>query len=48
MVTLAGGKTGVVLWRFSKAGPVAFACLEAGHFDAGMKGAVDVVSRPVR
>jgi uncharacterized cupredoxin-like copper-binding protein len=46
MVTLAGGKTGQVLWRFSKAGSVAFACLEAGHYDAGMKGAVDVMSRP--
>ena len=45
MVTLAGGKTGEVLWRFSKAGAVAFACLEAGHYDAGMKGAVNVMAR---
>ena len=42
MVALDGGKTGTVIWRFSKAGTVAFACLQTGHFDAGMKGAVQV------
>ena len=42
MVTLAGGKTGEIVWQFTKAGKVDFACLQPGHYDAGMKGAVDV------
>jgi uncharacterized cupredoxin-like copper-binding protein len=42
MVTLAGGKTGEIVWQFSRAGKVDFACLQPGHYDAGMKGAVNV------
>lgn len=42
MVTLAAGKTGEVIWQFTKAGKVDFACLQPGHYDAGMKGAVSV------
>jgi uncharacterized cupredoxin-like copper-binding protein len=42
MITLAGGKTGEVVWRFTRAGKVDFACLQPGHYDAGMKGAVTV------
>lgn len=42
MVTLAPGKTGEVIWQFTKAGKVDFACLQPGHYDAGMKGAVNV------
>lgn len=42
MVTLAPGKTGDVVWHFTKAGKVDFACLQPGHYDAGMKGAVIV------
>ncbi|OWQ84409.1 hypothetical protein CDN99_24245 [Roseateles aquatilis] len=42
MVTLAGGKTGEVIWQFTKAGKVDFGCLQPGHYDAGMKGAVTV------
>ena len=42
MITLTGGKAGEVVWRFTKAGMVDFACLQPGHFDAGMKGAVTV------
>ena len=41
-VTLAPGKTGELIWQFTKAGSIDFACLEPGHFDAGMKGAVSV------
>ena len=44
MVTVAPGKTGEVIWRFTKAGTVDFACLQPGHFDAGMKGAVVVAA----
>ena len=43
MITLAaGGKTGEVIWQFTKAGKVDFGCLQPGHWDAGMKGAVSV------
>jgi uncharacterized cupredoxin-like copper-binding protein len=42
MVSLAGGKTGEIVWQFTKAGKVDFACLQPGHYDAGMKGAVSV------
>ncbi|VTY36564.1 Plastocyanin [Xylophilus ampelinus] len=44
MVTLAGGKTGEIVWQFTKAGKVDFACLQPGHYDAGMKGAVKVTT----
>jgi uncharacterized cupredoxin-like copper-binding protein len=42
MVTLGGGKTGEIVWQFTKAGKVDFACLQPGHYDAGMTGAVNV------
>ncbi|MEJ8855905.1 cupredoxin family protein [Variovorax robiniae] len=42
MVTLAPGKSGEIVWQFTKAGKVDFACLQPGHYDAGMKGAVNV------
>lgn len=42
MVTVAPGKTGEIVWRFTKAGKVDFACLQPGHYDAGMKGMVTV------
>ena len=44
LVTVAPGKTGAVIWRFTKAGKVDFACLQPGHYDAGMKGAVAVAA----
>ncbi|OYU42773.1 MAG: hypothetical protein CFE44_22120 [Burkholderiales bacterium PBB4] len=40
LVSLAPGKTGEVIWHFTKAGKVSFACLHVGHYDAGMKGQV--------
>ncbi len=36
------GKTGNLVWRFTKAGTVDFACLQPGHFEAGMMGKVSV------
>lgn len=44
MVTVAPGKTGEVVWQFTKTGKVDFACLQPGHYDAGMKGAVAVAA----
>ncbi len=42
MVTVAPGKTGEIIWQFTKAGKVDYACLQPGHFEAGMKGVVTV------
>ena len=44
MVTVAPGKSGEVIWKFTKAGKIDFACLQPGHYDAGMKGAVNVAA----
>jgi uncharacterized cupredoxin-like copper-binding protein len=44
MVTLAPGKSGEIIWQFTKAGRINFACLQPGHFDVGMKGFVNVAS----
>ena len=45
MITLAPGKTGEIIWRFTKSGKVDFACLQPGHYDAGMKGLVNVAKK---
>ena len=42
MVTVQSGETGELIWHFTKAGTVSFACLLPGHYEAGMKGAVKV------
>lgn len=42
MITVQPGKSGELIWRFTKAGKVDFACLMPGHYDAGMKGVVKV------
>ena len=44
MITVAPGKSGEIIWQFTSAGKVDFACLQPGHFDAGMKGFVNVAS----
>ena len=44
-ISLAPGKQGEVIWQFSKAGTVDFACLHVGHFEAGMKGQVKVAAK---
>lgn len=41
-VTLAPGKSGTIIWQFTKAGNVNFACLMPSHYEAGMKGMVKV------
>ena len=46
-VTVAPGKTGEVIWTFTRAGKIDFACLQPGHYDAGMKGLVSVLARKV-
>ncbi len=41
-VSVDPGKTGEMIWQFTKAGKFDFACLQPGHFEAGMKGKVAV------
>lgn len=44
-ITVQPGKSGEIIWQFTKAGKVNFACLQPGHYDAGMKGAVMVAGK---
>ena len=44
-VRLAPGKTGEIIWKFTKSGTLTFACLIPGHYEAGMHGAVDVTAK---
>ena len=46
-VSVQPGKTGEMIWQFTKAGKVDFACLHPGHYDAGMKGQVRVAGGKV-
>lgn len=42
MAHVPAGKTGQLVWRFNRAGDFEFACLIAGHYQAGMKGTIKV------
>ncbi len=42
MVSVEPGKSGELIWKFTTSGKVDFACLQPGHFEAGMKGKVAV------
>lgn len=41
-VSVEPGKTGELVWRFTQDGTFDFACLQPGHFEAGMVGKVSV------
>ncbi len=41
-VSVEPGKTGTLVWQFTKGGTVDFACLQAGHYEAGMRGKIAV------
>lgn len=43
MAHVAPGKTGAIVWQFNKPGDFDFACLIAGHYQAGMVGKIKVV-----
>lgn len=45
MVTVSPGGQGEVLWHFTQGQTVQFACLQVGHYDAGMKGRIQVADR---
>lgn len=42
MVHVAPGKNGEITWNFNRAGEFEFACLVAGHYEAGMRGTITV------
>jgi uncharacterized cupredoxin-like copper-binding protein len=44
MAHVAPGKTGDLVWNFNRAGEFDFACLIAGHYQAGMVGKIKVVA----
>ena len=41
-VSVEPGKTGTLIWQFTKTGTFDFACLVPGHFEAGMVGKIIV------
>jgi len=45
MAHVAPGKTGTILWTFNQAGSFDFACLIAGHYQAGMVGKITVAAK---
>jgi uncharacterized cupredoxin-like copper-binding protein len=42
MAHVPPGKTGEIIWTFNRAGEFDFACLIAGHYQAGMVGKISV------
>jgi uncharacterized cupredoxin-like copper-binding protein len=42
MVSVEPGKTGELIWHFTRDGTFDFACLQPGHFEAGMVGKIVV------
>jgi uncharacterized cupredoxin-like copper-binding protein len=46
MAHVPPGRTGEIVWTFNRAGDFRFACLIAGHFDAGMVGDLRVIPAP--
>jgi uncharacterized cupredoxin-like copper-binding protein len=42
MASLAPGERDELIWKFTRTGTVSFACLQTGHMEAGMRGAVAV------
>ncbi len=45
MAHVGPGKTGQIIWTFNKPGSFDFACLIAGHYQAGMVGKITVAAR---
>lgn len=48
MAHVPAGKTGEIVWTFNRAGDFDFACLIAGHYQAGMVGRIKVVATSTR
>jgi uncharacterized cupredoxin-like copper-binding protein len=45
MAHVSAGKSGNLVWTFNRAGEFDFACLVAGHYQAGMAGKITVAAR---
>jgi uncharacterized cupredoxin-like copper-binding protein len=45
MAHVAAGQRGRIDWTFNRPGDFEFACLIAGHYEAGMRGRILVRSR---
>jgi uncharacterized cupredoxin-like copper-binding protein len=45
MAHMPAGKTGEIVWTFNRAGNFNFACLIAGHYQAGMVGKITVAAK---
>ena len=45
MAHVPPGKTGEIIWTFNKPGNFDYACLIAGHYQAGMVGKITVVAK---
>ncbi len=45
MAHVAPGKTGIMLWQFTKPGEFHYGCLVPGHFEAGMLGTIRVIAK---
>lgn len=43
-IFVAPGATGEIVWQFSQTGNLGFACLQPGHYEAGMIGGVAVAA----
>jgi uncharacterized cupredoxin-like copper-binding protein len=44
-ISLGAGEQGTLTWTFDKAEPLAMACFEPGHYEAGMKGVIQVTPK---
>ncbi|MDI9335020.1 MAG: plastocyanin/azurin family copper-binding protein [Cytophagales bacterium] len=42
-ISVAAGAQGTLTWTFAAAGTLAMACFEPGHYEAGMRGVIDVL-----
>ncbi len=45
MMKVAPDGAGNLIWKFTRAGTVEFACLIPGHYEAGMKGNIRVSAK---
>jgi uncharacterized cupredoxin-like copper-binding protein len=45
MVHVDPGRTGEIVWHFNRTGSFEFACLIAGHYQAGMRGTISVTPK---
>ena len=46
MAHVKPGASGRIVWQFTRAGEFSFACLQPGHFEAGMVGTILVKEKP--